>query len=76
MTNVHARPMRSLRREVFALALMASIPVALALVFPYDALGFRLKQICIKHIHAINLFSSTTIMIMVQKSWFPDLDKS
>ena len=41
MTNVHARPMRSLRHEVFALALMASVPVALALVFPYEAVSFR-----------------------------------
>lgn len=41
MTNVHAGPMRSLRHEVFALALMASVPVALALVFPYEAVSFR-----------------------------------
>jgi hypothetical protein len=41
MTKVVAKPMRSIRREAFALALMASVPVALALVFPYDALGFR-----------------------------------
>lgn len=41
MKKVAAKPMRSIRREVFALALMASVPVALALVFPYDALAFR-----------------------------------
>ena len=41
MTKVVARPMRGIRHEVFTLALVASVPVALALVFPYDALGFR-----------------------------------
>ena len=41
MTNVVARPMRSIRHEALALVLMASVPVALALVFPYEALGFR-----------------------------------
>ena len=41
MTKAVARPMRGIRHEVFTLALVASVPVALALVFPYDALGFR-----------------------------------
>ena len=44
MTVVRAKPMRSVGRELFSLALMASVPVAIALVFPYEAMNFRAER--------------------------------
>ncbi len=36
-----ARPLRRFRHELLSFALVSSVPVALALVFPYEALSFR-----------------------------------
>lgn len=44
MTVVRAKPMRSVGRELVSLALMASVPVAIALVFPYEAMNFRAER--------------------------------
>lgn len=41
MTAVRARPRRSLRHEIANLAELAIVPVALLLVFPYEAMSFR-----------------------------------
>ncbi len=44
MTPLRAKPLRRVRHELFAFALVASVPTALALVFPYEAFSFRVER--------------------------------
>ena len=44
MSDFRARFLRRLRYEIFSFALVASVPVAIALVFPYEAVGFHAKE--------------------------------
>ena len=44
MTTVRARPRRSLRHEIAGLAVLSAVPVALLLVFPYEAMSFRAAE--------------------------------
>jgi len=41
MSEFRARWLRRLRHELLSLALVAAVPVSLAIVFPYEAVGFR-----------------------------------
>ena len=42
--SFRARPLRSLRREVLTLLELAAVPAAVALAFPYEAVGFRASE--------------------------------
>ena len=44
MSDFRARFLRRLRYEIFSFALVASVPVAIAIVFPYDAIGFHAQE--------------------------------
>lgn len=44
MSEFRAKPKRRLRHEIYSLLLMISIPLALAAVFPYEAIGFRVSE--------------------------------
>lgn len=44
MSEWRPRPLRSLRHEAISLVEIAVIPVAIALAFPYDAVGFRAED--------------------------------
>ena len=41
MTGFRARSFLRLRYEIFSFALVATVPVAIAFVFPFEAIGFR-----------------------------------
>ncbi len=41
MNAVRARPRRPLRYELYSLAAVLAVPVAVALAFPHEAIGFR-----------------------------------
>ncbi len=44
MSGWRPRPLRSLRHEAISLAEVAVIPIAVAMAFPYDAVGFRAEE--------------------------------
>ena len=44
MTKWRPHPLRSLRHEAISLLEISVIPVAIALLFPYDAVGFRANE--------------------------------
>ena len=44
MTKWRPHPLRSLSREAISLLEISVIPVAIALLFPYDAVGFRANE--------------------------------
>lgn len=44
MSEWHPRPLRSLRHEAISLLEIAVVPVAIAFVFPYEAVGFRAEK--------------------------------
>ena len=44
MTKWRPHPLRSLRQEAISLLEISVIPVAIALLFPYDAVGFRANE--------------------------------
>ena len=44
MRVLQVRFLRRLRYEMFSLALVFSVPVAVALVFPYEAVGFHARE--------------------------------
>lgn len=44
MSDFHAKPKRRLQHEIYSFLLMMAIPVALASVFPYDAIGYRASE--------------------------------
>ena len=44
MSEWRPRPLRSLRHEAISLLEVAVIPVAIAFVFPYEAVGFRAEK--------------------------------
>ena len=44
MSGWRPRPLRSLRHEAISLLEVAVIPVAIAFVFPYEAVGFRAEK--------------------------------
>ena len=44
MSEWRPRPLRSLRHEAISLLEIAVIPVAIAFVFPYEAVGFRAEK--------------------------------
>ena len=44
MSAFRAKSFHRIRYEIFSFALVASVPVALAFVFPYEAIGFRAEE--------------------------------
>ncbi len=44
MSEWRPRPLRSLRHEAISLIEIAVVPVAIAFVFPYEAVGFRAEK--------------------------------
>ena len=58
MSKWRPRPLRSLRHEAISLLEIAVIPAAIALVFPYEAVGFRAE----KHEHASSSSCSFVVL--------------
>ncbi len=44
MSSVAAKPLRRVRHEIFALSLVAAVPLAIVFAFPLDAFSFRARQ--------------------------------